>query len=107
MAMLQVLAKVIGAEELLGLVAFAKLMHVIQVLGPSVPIRGIGELLTAITAYVGCCRVGWRGVKGRTHTSERSARPRMPPKMERVLVSFGLVLVLESVRAVLARVLLF
>lgn len=32
MAMFQVLSKVIGTEELLGLVAFAKFVHVIQVL---------------------------------------------------------------------------
>ena len=57
MAVLQVLSKVIGAEEFLGLIALAEFVHVIQVLGPSIPICGIGELLTAITAYVGSCSV--------------------------------------------------
>jgi hypothetical protein len=57
MTMFQVLSKVIGTEELLGLVAFAKFVHLIQVLRASFPIRGIGEFLTAITAHVGSCGV--------------------------------------------------
>lgn len=97
----------IGAEEFLGLVALAELVHVIQMFGPSVPIRGKWELLTAITADVGYARMGCGGVEGRVHARERSARPRVTPKMERILVPFGLVLVLEPVGAELASVLLF
>ena len=105
MAVLQVLSKMICAEEFLGLVALAEFMHVIQVLGPNVPICGIWKLLTAIPANVGCTRR--RGVEGGVRAREGSARPRMAPKMQRVLVSFGLILVFETVGAVLASVLFF
>jgi hypothetical protein len=105
MAMFQVLSKMICAEELLGMIAFAKFVHVIQMLGPHLPIRGKWELLPAITAYIGCTRMGLGGVEGRLYTCKRSARPRMTPEMERILVPFGLVLILETIRAELASVL--
>jgi hypothetical protein len=38
-------------------------------------------------------------------TGKCSARPGMSPKMERILVSLGLVLILESIRTVLTLVL--
>jgi hypothetical protein len=72
----------IGTEELLGLVAFAKLVHVIQVLGPGVPLRWIRELLTAISTDIGCSRMGWRGMICRMHACQRSAGPRMKTKMK-------------------------
>ena len=99
------MSKVIGAEELLGRIAFAEFVHVIKMLGPSVPIRGKWKLLTAITACVGYARMGLRGVKGGMRARKCSARPRVPPEMERVLMSFGLVLVLETVRTELAGIL--
>lgn len=75
MAMLQMLSKMISAEELLGLVALSEFVHVIQMFGPSVPVGRKWELLTAISADVGYTRMGWRGVKGRMYTRKRSARP--------------------------------
>lgn len=58
MAMLQMLSEVIGTEELLGLIAFAKFVHVIEMLRPGIPVGGIGELFTAIPAHVDCSRGG-------------------------------------------------
>jgi hypothetical protein len=74
-AVFQVLPKVIGAEEFLCLVALPEFVHVIQVLGSYFPIRGIGELLTAVAADIGSGRVGRGGVKGRLHTRERCTGP--------------------------------
>lgn len=82
MAVLQVLSKMVGTEELLGLVALAEFVHVIQVLGPGVPIRWIRELLTAISTNVGCSRMGWRCMVGGMYACQRSARPRMETKMK-------------------------
>ena len=59
MAVLQMLSKMVGAEELLGLVALAELVHVIQVIGPSAPVCGKWEFLTAIATYIGYTRMGW------------------------------------------------
>jgi hypothetical protein len=39
MTMLQMLPKMISTEEFLRLIALSKLVHVIQMFGPSVPIR--------------------------------------------------------------------
>jgi hypothetical protein len=50
--MLQVLSEVVCAEELLGLVAFTKFMHMIQMLGSGFPIWRVGEFFTAISANV-------------------------------------------------------
>lgn len=106
MAVFQVLSKVIGAEELLGVVAFAEFVHVIQVFGAYLPIRRHWKLFTAITAYIGYAQMGLRGVECRVRACECSARPRVTPEMERILVPFCFVLVLEPVRAKLASVLL-
>jgi len=108
MTVFKVLAKVVCSKEVLGLVTLAKLVHKIEVLGPSVPVGGIRELLAAITAHVRPCgglRLG--GVERRLYTRQRSAGPRVQPCMERVLMSFGLSPSSEAVRAVLAAVLLF
>ena len=59
MAMLEMLAKMVGPEKLLGEVAFTEFMHVRQVIGPGFPVRGVRKLLTAITAHVGCSSMGW------------------------------------------------
>jgi hypothetical protein len=58
MTVFQVLSKMIGAEKLLGMVALAKLVHVIQMFGPSLPICGQWELFAAIAAHIGCARMG-------------------------------------------------
>lgn len=51
-AVLQVLAEVIGAEELLGLVALAKFVNVVEMLGASLPAWWIGEFLATVAADV-------------------------------------------------------
>jgi len=54
MTVLEMLAEVVGAEELLGIVALAEFVHCGQMLEPTVPIglREIGKFLAAITARV-------------------------------------------------------
>lgn len=59
MAVLEMLAEVIGAEEFLGLVALAKFVHVIQVVGPSLPVGGIGKFFSAVPADIGSRWVRW------------------------------------------------
>lgn len=57
MAVLEMLAEVVGAEEFLGIVAFAEFVHCGQVLEPTVPIwlREIGKFLAAIATRVVRC----------------------------------------------------
>lgn len=59
MAVLQMLPEVIGAVELLRVVAFAELMHGSQMLEPLVPIwpRKVRKYFAAIAT----CVVGWSG----------------------------------------------
>jgi hypothetical protein len=52
MTVLQVLAKVIGAVELLGLVALAEFVNCAQVLGSCIPVRRIGKFVTAVPANI-------------------------------------------------------
>lgn len=54
MAMLQVLAKVIGSIEFFGLVALVEFVHISQVLNPTFPIllRKIGKLFSAKSAGI-------------------------------------------------------
>ena len=56
MAVFQVLAEVVGAVELLALVAFAKLVDAVEVVDADVPVGGVGEFEAAVGA--GVC---WRG----------------------------------------------
>lgn len=54
MAVLKVLAEVVGAEELLGVIAFAEFVHCRQVVESAIPV-GLGEideLFAAIAASV-------------------------------------------------------
>jgi hypothetical protein len=106
MAVLQMLSKVIGAEKLLGLIAFSELVHVIQMLAAGVPVGRQGEFFTAISADIGHARMSRRGVESRLDACKRRARPRMTSQVERVLVSLGLVLVFEAIGTELASVLL-
>lgn len=76
-------------------------------LGPGVPVCGVGEFFTAVAADVRRGAMGGRRVESGLNASQGGARPRVSAKVQRVLVSLGLVLVLESVRAVLALILLF
>ena len=104
---LQMLSKMICTEKLLGLIAFAKFVRVVQMLCSSVPVRRIEKLLATESAQVGC---GWTGrirVERSLNASERSTRPRMSPQMQRILMALRLIFVLEPIRAILANVLLF
>jgi hypothetical protein len=105
-AVLQVLSEVVGAEELLRLVALAKLVHIGQVLKARLPVGRRGKLLAAVAARVRGGRLVWRRVKGRLEVRQRRARPRVPAQVQAVLVPLRLVLVLEAVIAVRACVLL-
>jgi len=58
MAVLEVLTKVVSTVELLRLVALAKFVDMIKVLGSKIPLRRIGELFTAVPAVV--CAAGVR-----------------------------------------------
>jgi len=48
----QVLAEVIGAVEFFGLVAFSELVDLAQMLSPRLPVRRVGEFLSAVAAQV-------------------------------------------------------
>jgi hypothetical protein len=98
MAVLQMLSEVVCAEEFLGLV---------QMLCSDVPVGRVGELLATESADVGRGWTSRRRVKRSLYASERSTRPRVSPQVQRILVAFSLVLVLEPIRAILANVLLF
>lgn len=63
MAVLQVLSEMVCTEELLGLIAFAELVHVVQVLCSSLPIRRVREFFTAIPTDVCGSRASSRGVE--------------------------------------------
>lgn len=60
---LEVLAEVVGAEELLGFVALAELVDVVEVLRALVPARRVLELLAAVAADV-CTAAGYRLMEG-------------------------------------------
>jgi hypothetical protein len=97
MTVFQMLSEVIGAEELLGLIAFPEFVPDIQVLRTSIPVRRIGEFVATIATDIVRCTACRGSVKGRTHTRESGTRPRMEAQMEGVLVPFRLILVFESI----------
>lgn len=104
MAVLEVLTEVIGAEELLGLVAFAKFVNMVEMLSARFPARWVGELFTAVATNVRAV-ASHGGVKGGFWPGERGAGPGMTTQMKGVLVAFGFVLVFEAVRTVSAAIL--
>lgn len=74
MAVLQMLTEVVGSEELLRLVAFPKLVDMVQVLGAYVPLWRIREFFSTIAADV--YATGRRSsMKCGFYTSKCSARP--------------------------------
>jgi len=105
MTVLEVLAEMIRAEKLLRLVAFAELVHVVQVLGAEVPLRRIGELVAAVAADI--CAIDAGLVEGCSRAGEGSAGPGVLAEVEGVLVALGFVFVFEAVGTVCACVLLF
>jgi hypothetical protein len=105
-AVLQVLAEVIRAEELLCLVALTELVYMVEMFRAKLPARRVGKFFTTVAADVStvashgrveCCF--WAG--------ERSARPRVASQMEGVLVAFCFILVFEAVGTISTTVLLF
>ena len=107
MAVFQMLAEMIRPEEFLRLVAFAELVHVVEVVGADIPLRRVvGEFFSAIAAGVGVRGVGGR-VEGGFDAGEHGAGPGVLAQVEGVLVAFGFVFVFEAIRAVGAGVLLF
>lgn len=110
------LTEVVGAEELLRLIAFTELVYVGEMLATGVPIgRGIvWKLFAAVSASIERrhrvqrrCRLtravfgrrdGGRRVEGGVVlTAKDRTRPGMLAKVERILMSFGFVFVLEAV----------
>lgn len=107
MCMLKVLSEVVCPEEFLVLVAFAELVHFAQMVVPRLPIRRVRELFAAVAANIYVVLFDGRRVESCFWSAcDGRAAPRVFSKVERVLVAFGLVLVLEAVRAVLAAILL-
>ena len=121
--MLQMLAEMVGPKELLGLVAFTKLMYAVKMRTTYFPIRSwlVRKLCATVAASVERCeRGGWRRrlrlgrtvvgewyVGGRIEstigtTVEGGARPGVFAEVKRILVSLGFVFILESVGAVVA-----
>jgi len=106
MTVFQVLSEVVCTEKLLGLVTFSKLMHVVQMFRACFPVGGVAEFFSTVAAYVSCSRLRWRRVESSVDPSKGSTRPRMSAEMQRILMTFGLVLVLKTVWTVLTNVLL-
>jgi hypothetical protein len=106
MTVLEVLAEVVGAEEFLSLVAFSKLVHMVEVFRALFPARRIGEFVATIAADV-CTITGHGRVEGGFWACKRSTRPRVTSQVQRVLVTFCFVLVLEAVRTISTAILLF
>lgn len=119
--MFQVLAEVVGAVELLGLVAFAVFVHLVQVLRAFIPVGWVvGKLFTAVPAQIkGRLRrlrlahvVGrWKHVGGEEEGGivaggQGGTGPRVTAQVQGVLMPFGFILVLESIVAILTSVLL-
>ena len=126
--MLQMLAKMVCAKELLGLVAFAKFMYTVEMRTTCFPIRSwlVGKLCATVTASIECRERGGRRRRlglGRTVVGgwyisgrveciietavEGGTRPGVFPEVKRILVTLGLILILEPIGAEVARVLLF
>lgn len=119
MTVLEMLSKVIRPKELFRVVAFPELMHIHQVLNSDNPVTFCGKmavvpvhrsattlkLVTAVSTGVHRS-VGVRGVvECICILGQSGTRPRMTPKVKRVLVTLCFVFVLESILAVGALVL--
>lgn len=73
----------------------------------SVPVWGVGKLFATKSTQIGRGWMGGIGVERSLNAGKRSTRPGMSPQVQRILMALGLILVLESIRAILANVLLF
>lgn len=106
MAVLQVLSEMVSPEELLRLVALAKFVHMVEMLGPQIPLWWVGEFLATVSTHI-MSAASRRGVKGGLDTSKSSTRPTVTSQVQGVLMSLGFILVFEPVRTVSTCVLLF
>lgn len=106
MAMLQMLAEVIGTEELLCLVTLSKLVHMVKMFRAKLPARRIRKFLAAVATDVSAV-AGHGRVECCFWAGERSAGPRMTSQVEGVLVALCFVLVFEAVGTISTTVLLF
>ena len=104
--MLEVLAEVIRAEELLRLVTLSKLVHMVEMFCAKLPARRIGKLLTTVATDVSTVTSHGR-VERCFWAGERSARPGMTSQVKGVLVAFCFVLVFEAIGTISTTVLLF
>lgn len=115
-AVLEVLAEVVGTVELLARVALAKLVHVLEMTDPVLPVLvadansglglpGSGKLIPAVPANVGFAGPCGAVVERPLIASQRRTRPAVPPNVEGILVPFSLILVFEAVSAKRALVL--
>lgn len=66
MTMLQVLSKVVGSEKLLGQIALAKFVLVIDMFCTNIPLRGVRKLFSTKSADIGPV-LSRRSVKCRLH----------------------------------------
>lgn len=111
-AVLQVLPEMISPVEFLACVALPELVHILQVVDAQFPVRvgnessrgrcrvpRASELLATIPANVCVAGTGGAIVECPLVARQCRARPAMATNMQRILVSFGLVLVLETVAA--------
>ena len=71
-AVFQMLAEVIGAEEFLGLVALAKFVDVVEMFGACLPAWRVGEFFTTVTADVRTI-AGHRRMESGFRTGKRGA----------------------------------
>jgi len=121
MAMLEMLAEMVGTEEFLRLIAFDKFMLVGEMCSARIPIRLwiVRELIATIAACIKSCNlVGWRrwrmlsrtivrrGDRGRgvesiiVTTVEGGAGPVLLAKVNGILVTLCFVLVFEAIGAI-------
>ena len=106
MAVLQMLAEVVCAEELLRLVTLSKLVHMVEMFRAKLPARWVSKLLATVATHVSTVASHGR-VECCLWTGKCSAGPRMTSQMKGVLVALCLVLVFEAVGTISTTVLLF
>jgi len=106
MAMLEVLAEVVCAEELLRFVTLSELVHMVKMFRAKLPARRVSKLLATVATNVSTV-AGHGRVECCFWTGECCAGPRMTSQVKGVLVAFCFVLVFEAVGTISTTVLLF
>lgn len=109
MAVLEVLAEMIGSVELLARVALAEFVHILEMANTVVPVLFLfpapGKLLTAVSTNIRLTEPCGAVMKRAFVRGQGRAGPAVTPDMERILMPLGFVLVLEPVAAECAAVL--